>query len=248
MLPSTTPPRRINIGAYSHAPILPLSHGPSSPPPHSRKIRSTTRRISYTLKNRAYRYAYPLGLAAVVAVFFLYYTYSRTAALTPYHHLTDTNRGKLHLYTRDEDDHNGVGLLTQAEEELIAEDDLYWQAYEEPPTLTEAEKDEVDELKAHKLDVERHNRQTALESLVWWLAEGGILPNDFEVPSKKTLLNGKSRAMERILDEVQSEGEEPGESIFQEGWQEYATKQYKIVVFSKVSHGPPSTGVSLTLT
>jgi hypothetical protein len=231
MIPST-PPRRINIGPYSHSPLLPLSYGTPSSPPHSRNIRSTTRRISYTLKNRANRYAYPLGLAAIVALLFLYHTYSHPTALTPYH--PHTNRGKLHFYTRDEEESNGVGLLLQDAEELIAEDDLYWQSYVEPPALTDAERDEAAEIKAHKLDVELHNRENALESLVWWLAEGGMLPNDFTVPSRKTLLEGKPRAMEQILDAVQSEGQDAGESIFQDGWEEYSTKQYRIVVFSKV--------------
>jgi len=130
-------------------------------------------------------------------------------------------------------DTNGLSLLTQDEEELLAEDDLYWQSYEEPIPATPAEQAAEAEMKAHRLDVQHHNKAHVLESLVWWLAEGGILPSGFKLPSKETMMKKGGRGLEKILEQVDNGPEEMGS--FQEGWADYTQKQYRIVVFSKVS-------------
>ena len=252
----TTPTRSLSLRAPSfgfsqekgHGSLLPLTN-PSSPS-SVRNVRSTARRLSYTVKARASRYAYPLSISGLLALGFLYYTYVHSHSAAWGGPWQGTNGGKLHIYARDSQspvkahvgytnephrgDSNGLSLLTEADEdELIAEDDLYWSSYKEPTEPTMEEAAAAEEIKAHKLDVQHHNRVHVLESLVWWLAEGGILPSNFKTPTKEAMMKKSGSGLEKILAYVDNGEEETG--IFQEGWADYTQKQYRVVVFSKVS-------------
>jgi hypothetical protein len=138
---------------------------------------------------------------------------------------------------------NGVSLLLQDEDELLAEDDLFWEAYEEPPTLTPEEAAAELEFNAHRSDVIMKDRAHSLRALIWWMAEGGVAPADWEVPSKAYLTKVGGRGMERMLESItaKEEGrnaEDDGEAggVFEEGWADFAKAQYRVVVFSKVRH------------
>ena len=137
----------------------------------------------------------------------------------------------------DHADTNGVSFLTQNEDELIAEDDLFWQAYKEPVAPTAEEEAAIREMKAHRLDVQQHSKAHILQSLVWWLAEGGILPDDFQIPTKNVMMKKGGRGLEKMLDKVETESK--GSDMFSAGWAEYTQKQYRVVVFSKVCLDPP---------
>ena len=260
------PPNRVSLNRTAmpsflkpsaHSPILPLTHRASSPSPGSSSrntLRSTSRRLSYNLKNRANRHAYPLAVAGLLAALYLYFTWYRTG----YHSLTHGR--KFHLYTRHQNpfgmkhgatpgtlgrgpgivngDRNRVSLLTANEEELIAEDDLYLQSYIEPAPLTPEETAAEQQLQAHREDVLELDRQHQLRALVWWLAEGGTFPRSWDVPTKSHLKKVGGRGMEKILDKVdQVKDGKDDEAMFPDGWADYAKSQYRVVVISKVSRG-----------
>lgn len=124
-------------------------------------------------------------------------------------------------------------LLTVDENELIAEDDLFWDTYTEAEPLSAEEAAAEAELQAHKQNVQAQNVAQSLRALVWWLAEGGVLPNDFEVPSKSHLKKIGSSGFEKLLSSI--DAGEGDEIIFEDGWADFANKRYRIVVFSKVS-------------
>ena len=237
-----SPPSTSSKGAR---PLLPLSLSPNRSP------RSTVRRISYNLKTRAEKYSVPLAIAAMLAsavLVVLYVTRPSSHFDVPFLSMSRSPAAK-HLYAREYpsehvkqqplhgDEHgdvgNGMSFLVQDEEELIAEDDVFWDSYVEPVPLTEEEKAAEAELQAHRADVMEHDRQQSLRALIWWLAEGGMFPDDWEIPSKSYLKKIGGRGMERLLMEVDN-GEEDDE-IFEEGWADFANKRYRITMFSKVS-------------
>ncbi|RSH93831.1 hypothetical protein EHS25_006480 [Saitozyma podzolica] len=128
-------------------------------------------------------------------------------------------------------DANGVSLLTQGEDELIAEDDLFWEQYEEAEPLSAEEIKAEEEIKAHRADVLHQNNMGSLRALIWWIAEGGLIPEDWEVPTKNYLKKVGARGMERLLEDIDP-GDE-GQWIFEDGWADFAKKRYRVVVFSK---------------
>ncbi len=129
---------------------------------------------------------------------------------------------------------NGISFLTSNEEELIAEDDLFYDKYTEleAEPLTDEEVAAKAEIDARRLDVQRLDGEHALRALIWWLAEGGVIPDGWEVPSKGYLRKIGRRGMERLLEGIEKGKEE---AIFEDGWAEFAKTMYRVVVFSKVS-------------
>ncbi|KAK4686389.1 hypothetical protein P7C73_g3736, partial [Tremellales sp. Uapishka_1] len=136
-----------------------------------------------------------------------------------------TESSQPHRPDRDMD--NGISLLVQDEEELIAEDDLFWEAYTEDKPLTPEELAAEEEIATHRKDVIRHDKAHSLKALIYWMAEGGIFPNDYETPTKEYLRKVGGRGVERMLEEV------GGGATFEQGWAEFAQKRYRIAVFSK---------------
>ena len=144
-----------------------------------------------------------------------------------------------------------MSSLVESEEELIAEDDLFWMNYKEPTPLTDKEKAANKEMEAHRLDVIQRNAVHSLKALIWWMAEGGVIPSGWEVPSKSYFEKFGGRGMERLLNGIdQGKQDRKGrgewkpvsdkddeESVFTEGWGDFAKEQLKLVVFSKVSGG-----------
>ncbi|WVW82712.1 glutaredoxin [Kwoniella bestiolae CBS 10118] len=242
-LPFTTSPLtspNINIGLGS--PMIPL-HSPT---------RSTARRFSYNMKSRISHYSLPLTVGGLFTLaLFIYVSLNSSNEVRRFN-----SSSRLQLYGRSrfsEEEHqmklahpllhvpdnepdNGISLLLD-EEELIAEDDLFWDSYKDPEPLSREEAKQQEELKAHKADVIRQDKLQSLRALIWWLAEGGILPNDWEVPTKQYLKKIGGRGMERLLEDIDS-GEE-GDEIFDNGWAEFANRRYRVVVFSK-THCPYS--------
>ncbi|OCF36362.1 glutaredoxin [Kwoniella heveanensis BCC8398] len=237
-----------SLASSSSLPSPPLtgltSGGLGSPmlPLHSPGGRSTARRISYNLKNRASRHAVPLTIGGLFTLaVYIFMTMRTSSEVSRFN-----SESKLQLYGRsrfsdeehqhkvhlpDSQAENGVSLLTMNEDELIAEDDLFWDSYTDPEPLTEEEEAAQAELQAHKADVIKQDKMQSLRALIWWLAEGGIIPSNWEVPSKSYLRKVGGRGMERLLEDIDS-GEE-GDEIFDNGWAEFANKRYRIVVFSK---------------
>lgn len=234
---------RINMAIFKHSsdssPILPLSrtHPTASP---GRPFRSTTRRLSYHLKNRAGRHAYALSIGIALALMFLYLTFTQSSSgsVLPYSSRS-TNNDKLHFYNRDKKvaepkvEYNGVSLLIEDEDELIAEDGLWVDTYIEPEHTPEEIDHEAIEREERRQDVLKHDRIYSLSALVYFLAEGGIFPHDFKVPSADALEKLGGRGFEKLLN--QADRGEDGDLIFSPGWRDYASRQYRIVVFSKVS-------------
>lgn len=206
------------------SPVLPLSAPNLSSPS---RARSTSRRLSYNLKSRASHYSLPLALAGACAFLLFLLSYTRSPR-------TD----RVHLYNRSTAQSpvaatsNGISFLTSNEDELIAEDDLFWDKYTDPEPLTQDEIAEQQELQAHHADVQKLDREHALRALIWWLAEGGIIPADWEMPSASFIKRLGGRGMERLLEGI-DKGDD-NEAIFAEGWADFAKTMYRTVVFSKV--------------
>ncbi|ODN88454.1 glutaredoxin [Cryptococcus wingfieldii CBS 7118] len=225
-----------------HSPILPLSNSsPYSPVP----TRMNARRLSYGIKSRASHYSIPLSIGAFItlAIFFFVYTrpdseYTRFQATSKLSlQSRSQERSELAKEVAAHEEHvpdrhmdNGVGILVN-EDELIAEDDLFWDSYTEAEPLSAEEAAAEAELQAHRADVLAHNTADSLRALVWWLAEGGILPNNWEVPTKAQLKKMGSKGFEKLLTEIDHGDEE--QEIFEDGWADFANRRYKIVVFSK---------------
>ncbi|WWC69142.1 glutaredoxin [Kwoniella pini CBS 10737] len=241
------------------SPVLGL--GSPMIPLHSPNNRSSARRFSYGLKSRVHHYALPLSVAGFFTLALFVWM-----SINPSNEVSRFNSSsRLQLYGRSrfseeehehkvkinrlnplpgsgvsegyEEDETGIKFLVMDEEELIAEDDLFWDSYKDPEPLSREEQKLADEMKAHKADVIKQDKLQSLRALVWWLAEGGILPNNWEVPTKAYLKKIGGRGMERLLEDI--DGGEEDDEIFDNGWAEFANKRYRVVIFSK-THCPYS--------
>ena len=215
------------MAPYSPNPMLP---GPIS----SASPRRTARRVSYTLKNRVSQYSLPIGIGLFITSIILYMSYSNGS------YLPSLSTGKLD--ERDQQiyntggfirENNGLSFLEEHADELIAEDDAFWDAYQEKKGKTAAERKEAEQMEQRRKDVIKTNKEHSLRSLIWWIANGGVLPNDYNVPSEKEIQKMGASGMEKELEEI--DNGIVGDEIFQEGWAEYAIDRYRAVVFSKVS-------------
>ena len=152
---------------------------------------------------------------------------------------------------------NGLSLIQadegQDEESWLDETESWFSQYANPDEdeddwtnidytkMTEEEAKEKKEMVRHKMEVTERHRAESLRAIAWFLAEGGELPGDFEVPTKKQVNKMGGRGVESMLkgmdekfrQEVGDDGS--GEEIFEDGWAEFAKTRYRTVVFSKVS-------------
>lgn len=194
------------------------------------------------------RYCLLLGLIVTSTIILSRHAYSRLHLPAPY----KPGRGDVEFDLRlRSQGPNEISLLSHEAGEFIAEDDLYWSTFEEPPspvdTVDEGERRErahegrrreeleKQEDQARKLLAEGRNRKEALTTLIWWLGEGGVLPAAYQVPAEESLVGLNRRNMGEVLGASQPALEEEDEIVFAEGWEEYAQRQYRIVIFSKVS-------------
>jgi hypothetical protein len=134
-----------------------------------------------------------------------------------------------------EEANNGLSFLELEEDELIAEDDLFWDSYQEKKSKSLAEQKEMEQMEQRRKDVIDTNKVHSIRALIWWIAQGGKLPSGWEVPTKDAVLKMGAGGMEKLLEGIQSGP--VGDEIFQEGWANYAKDRYRVVVFSKVSPG-----------
>lgn len=219
------------MAPYSPNPLLPSPVSAASP-------RRTARRVSYTLKNRVSQYSLPIGIGLFITSIILYMSYSNGSYLP--------SLGTGNLDERDQQiyntggfirENNGLSFLEEHADELIAEDDAFWESYQEKEGKTAEERKEAEQMEQRRKDVIKTNKAHSLRALIWWIANGGILPNDYKVPSEKEVHQMGSSGMEKELEEIDSGVE--GDEIFQEGWAAFAVDRYQAVVFSKVSqaHG-----------
>jgi hypothetical protein len=137
-------------------------------------------------------------------------------------------------FIREEGSSNGLSFLDLDEDELIAEDDLFWDSYKEKQVKSKTEQAEIELLEARRKEVVQTNKIHSLRALIWWISQGGVLPNAWDIPSKETVLKMGSSGMEKLLEGI--EGGAVGDEIFQEGWADFAKDRYRTVVFSKVSY------------
>lgn len=219
------------MAPYSPNPLLP---GPVSAP----SPRRTARRVSYTLKNRVSQYSLPIGIGLFITSIILYMSYSSGSYLP-------SLGGSGMLDGRDQQiyntggyikENNGLSFLEEHADELIAEDDAYWDSYQEKQgkgKQTDAERKEAEEMEQRRKDVLKTNKEHSLRALTWWIANGGVLPNDYDVPTETEVHQMGSSGMEKELEAVYNGNK--GDEIFQEGWAEFAVDRYRAVVFSKVS-------------
>lgn len=140
-------------------------------------------------------------------------------------------------FIREEGSRNGLSFLDLDEDELIAEDDAFWDSYQEKQAKSKMEQKELEQLEARRKEVIQMNKKHSLRALIWWIAQGGVLPSGWDVPSKDTVLKMGSSGMEKLLEGI--DGGVEGDEIFQEGWADYAKDRYRTVVFSKVSNLSP---------
>lgn len=162
---------------------------------------------------------------------------------------TSSNRGAQDVKAPSYERQNGLYLLEMDEDELIADEDLYYGSAPSPApqTIADQDPDEIKrkaEYKEHQEVVVKKERQHQLLALSYFIAQGGILDNNFEVPGKKALEKMGGRGLEKMFvkadkawaDEKREEGGgDPESDAFEEGWQDFARKSYRIIVFSKVS-------------
>jgi len=139
-------------------------------------------------------------------------------------------------FIREEGSRNGLSFLDLDEDELIAEDDLFWESYQEKQAKSKMEQKELEQLESRRKEVVTINKKHSLRALIWWISQGGVLPTGWDVPSKDTVLKMGSSGMEKLLEGI--EGGVEGDEIFQEGWADFAKDRYRTVVFSKVSSPP----------
>lgn len=119
-------------------------------------------------------------------------------------------------------------------DEWLAEDDLFYSQYTEDTPLSAEDAAAEAEMASREADVVEQNRQQSLRALTWWLAEGGEIPQDWEVPSKAYLKKIGGRGVERLLEDIVDE-DFGDEVMFEDGWADFAKKRYRLIVFSKVS-------------
>lgn len=134
----------------------------------------------------------------------------------------------------------GISFLTQDPDELIAEDDLFFDQYHEAPKQTVAQKAAAKEADAHRHDVLLQNRKDSVRALIWYIAEGGVFPPKWSVPSKQEIKKMGSRGMEKMLSGLYrstsgANAAEEEDDLFHEGWAGFANDEYRVTVFSKVS-------------
>ncbi|WVN86576.1 glutaredoxin [Cryptococcus depauperatus CBS 7841] len=222
----------------SSAPILPLSGNSHSTAPR----RLNAKRITYGIKNRISRHplAVTLGSILTLSLFFIYIQsstdfsgYFQTKLHSPQtqSQYIEKELPKVHPHPPDKKMDKGVEILVADEEELIAEDDLFLSSYTDSIPLSAEETAAEARRQALKQDLITSNHAHSLRALIWWLAEGGILPDDWEVPSKSHLEQIGGEGFEEMLTNI-NRGENESE-IFETGWTELADQRYRIVVFSK---------------
>jgi hypothetical protein len=151
-----------------------------------------------------------------------------------------THHAKAQLYARDDPASGPLPpiphqpLVQQAaaglDEDWLREDEQSYFAEAPVPT---AESDSDRDYAKTKEERAEKERQSSVQALVWWLAEGGIIPNKWTAPSKDALAKMGSEGFQDMLEDL--DRGDSGEGIFQDGWGDYAAKQYRTVVFSKVS-------------
>jgi hypothetical protein len=132
-----------------------------------------------------------------------------------------------------EENNNGLSFLELEADELIAEDDLFWDTYQEKQAKTKHEQKEMAEMESRRKEVVRANKKHSLQALVWWISQGGIFPSSWSVPTKDEIKKLGANGMEKMLNDI-APGV-VGEEIFEEGWTGAAEDTYRVVVFSKVS-------------
>jgi hypothetical protein len=217
---------------WSSTSILP---GPNTSP------RRTARRLSYHLKNRLSKYSLPIGLGVFVTSLFLYFTYSNGSYMPSLPSSRIHSRDEARTYNaggfiKEEGSRNGLSFLDLDEDELIAEDDLFWDSYQEKQAKSKMEQKEIEQMESRRKEVIKTNKVHSLRALIWWISQGGVLPTGWDVPTKDTVLKLGSGGMKKMLEGI--DGGVVGDEIFQEGWADFAKDRYRVVVFSKVSSRP----------
>jgi hypothetical protein len=117
-----------------------------------------------------------------------------------------------------------------AEEDVMATDDLFVQRLEDTKARTPAQV-EADEEKARKAEEKSAvGKRDKLRALVWWIARGGVFPDDYRIPAAGTMAKMPQKEWEGLLADVEG----TDEHVFLGDWEDEANMMQRVTVFSKV--------------
>jgi hypothetical protein len=136
-------------------------------------------------------------------------------------------------FIKEEGSRNGLSFLDLDEDELIAEDDLFWDSYQEKQAKSKMEQKEIEQMESRRKEVIKTNKVHSLRALIWWISQGGVLPTGWDVPTKDTVLKLGSGGMKKMLEGI--DGGVVGDEIFQEGWADFAKDRYRVFIWFKLT-------------
>lgn len=249
----------ISLGSFSGS-----SSGSSLLPTVASGSRRSSSSVFGGVRRRTRRWVYPLILCSLGAVAYItlgqnipdpddglfsgFHTSPRVAGVSIVPNGRSWGEGRKAGSNRPNyDRHNGLSLLDD-EDVLIPDEELYLNAASPAPhAITEDDAEEAKrkaEYKERQLVVEAQERHHQLLALVYFVAQGGILDTHFDPPDKSMLKKIGGSGLEKLFVKSDLEwatemqrgegGEDKVIETFEQGWQEFAKKSYRLVVFSKV--------------
>ncbi|BEJ12297.1 hypothetical protein CspHIS471_0207570 [Cutaneotrichosporon sp. HIS471] len=116
-----------------------------------------------------------------------------------------------------------------AEEDVMANDDLFVQRLADTKERTPAEIEADEEAARKEKEKGAEGRRDKVRALVWWITRGGLFPDDYRIPSAGTLAKMLQSEWESLLADVEG----TDEHVFLGEWVEDANFSQRVTVFSK---------------
>ncbi|KLT40098.1 hypothetical protein CC85DRAFT_287887 [Cutaneotrichosporon oleaginosum] len=116
-----------------------------------------------------------------------------------------------------------------AEEDVMATDDLFVQRLEDTKARTPAQVVADEDAARVAEDKSAEQKRDKLRALVWWIARGGVFPDDYRIPSAGTMDKMSQKEWEGLLADVEG----TDEHLFLHDWAEEANMSQRVTVFSK---------------
>lgn len=117
-----------------------------------------------------------------------------------------------------------------AEEDVMATDDLFVQRLEDTKVRTPAQVAADEDAARAAEEKGAESRRDKLRALVWWIARGGIFPDDYRIPAAGTMAKMPQSKWESLLADVEG----TDEHVFLGDWVDEADIYQRVTVFSKV--------------